>query len=369
LTVLAADGSVQPYLAKAVQPNGDYSEWTITTRPGVTFHDGAACDAAAVAGSLEHFINGLLGVTLRGIITKVSASGPDTVKVSLSQPWVAFPAYLAGGIGGQAGYVIAPSMIANKNGPQQPVGTGPFKFAEWSPNDHFTAVRNGAYWRNGLPYLDGITFKPIVDSQQRANALLAGNVDIMHTDLPASILQFRDDASYGYVDDTGHIVGEPDLGFVMLNLSVDPFKDVRVRQAMAMAINREQYRQVINKGLNPSADQPFVQGTPYYAADGGYPSYDPSKARSLVQAVARDTGKPVAFTLTSTTGASTIQEAQFLQSQLQAAGMQVQLGQVQQSELISAALGGSFQAVIWRQFAAVDPDLNFLFLITYEFFW
>src|SRR5579862_3652593 len=73
LTILAADGSVQPYLAQSVSPNGDYSQWTITTRPNVNFHDGSVCDAAAVAGSLEHFVKGLLGVTLRGIISNISA--------------------------------------------------------------------------------------------------------------------------------------------------------------------------------------------------------------------------------------------------------------------------------------------------------
>ena len=74
----------------------------------------------------------------------------DTVTITLNQPWVPFPAYLTGGIGGQGGYIIAPSMIANTNGVQQPVGTGPFKFEEWVPNDHFTSKRNPHYWRTGL---------------------------------------------------------------------------------------------------------------------------------------------------------------------------------------------------------------------------
>ncbi|HLX87769.1 MAG TPA: ABC transporter substrate-binding protein [Acidimicrobiales bacterium] len=368
LTILAADGSVQPYLAQSVSPNGDYSQWTITTRPNVNFHDGSVCDAAAVAGSLEHFVKGLLGVTLRGIISNISAPTSNTVTVTLSQPWVAFPAYLAGGIGGQAGYIISPSMIANPNGSQNPVGTGPFKFQEWVPNDHFTAVRNQNYWRAGLPYLDSITYKPIVDSEQRANALLAGNIDIMHTDLPESILQFRANSSYGYIDDSQHVVGEPDMGFIMLNLTVDTFKDIRVRRAMAMAIDRQQYIRVIDKGVNPTEDQMFVRGTPYYTSDSGYPAYNPSQARSLVQQVARDTGKPVAFQLSSTTGASTVQAVQFLQNQLQAVGMQVQLNQIQQADLINDALGGAYEAVLWRQFAAVDPDLNYLFWSPTEIF-
>lgn len=358
LTTIAADGSIQPYLAQSVTPNADYSVWTITARPGVSFHDGTPCDATAIAGSMEHFLSGLLGITLN-IVKKVSASG-DTVTVTLGQPWVPFAAYLAGGIGGQAGYVIAPSMIANKNGASNPVGTGPFKFKEWVPNDHFTAKRFPGYWRSGMPYLDQITFRPITDSEQRANSLLAGNIQIMHTDLPTSVLQFRDNQSYGYVDDSKSTAGEPDMNFVMLNVQADPFKDIRVRQAMAMAVDTSQYARVIDKGVNAPCSQPFVTGTSWYSADDGYPSYDPTKAKALINAVESDTGKPVSFTFTSTTSAYSVQIAQYLQNQLQAVGMHVQLSQVQQGQLINMALAGTYQAVEWRQFAAVDPDLNYL---------
>ena len=61
LTIIAADGSVQPYLAQAITPNADYTVWTITARPNVRFHDGTPCDAAAIAGSLNHFKDNLAG--------------------------------------------------------------------------------------------------------------------------------------------------------------------------------------------------------------------------------------------------------------------------------------------------------------------
>jgi len=221
-------------------------------------------------------------------------------------------------------------------------------------------VRNPSYWRSSLPYLDSITYRPIVDSQQRADALLAGNIDIMHTDLPSSIVQFRSNNSFGYLDDSAHVVGEPDMNFIMLNVQAAPFNDLRVRQAMAMAIDSSQYARIIDKGVNAPCNQPFVAGSPYYASDSGYPVYDPVKAKALVGEVAHDNGKPVSFTFTSTTSAYSVQIAQYLQNQLQAAGMEVQLAQVQQADLINNALAGSFQAVEWRQFAAVDPDLNYL---------
>ena len=75
----------------------------------------------------------------------MSVTGPNTVVITLKQPWVPFAYYLAGGIGGQVGYIVAPSMIAHPNGSQtNPVGTGPFKFSEWVPNDHFTCGQEPA---------------------------------------------------------------------------------------------------------------------------------------------------------------------------------------------------------------------------------
>ncbi|HXY26817.1 MAG TPA: ABC transporter substrate-binding protein, partial [Acidimicrobiales bacterium] len=307
-----------------------------------------------------------LGITWTPV-SDISVSG-NTVVISLKQPWVPFDAYLAGGIGGQPGYIVAPSMIANKNGSSQPVGTGPFRFKSWEPNDHFTAERNPHYWRPGLPYLDSVTYKPIPDAQQRANSLLAGTIDIMHTDLPETILQFRTDTSYGYVDDSEHLVGEPDINFIMINTQDPVLKDIRVRQAMAMAVNPRQYATVVDKGVNAVVDQPFIKGSPYYVADSGYPAYNPTQAKALIDQVKSETGQPVKFTLSSTPNAYSVQGVQFVQNQLQLVGIEVTLTQVQQADQINQALDGTYQTTSWRQFAAVDPDLNYLWWSPTEIF-
>ncbi|HXW33834.1 MAG TPA: ABC transporter substrate-binding protein [Acidimicrobiales bacterium] len=364
LTIIDAAGNVQPYLAQSVTPNGNYTQWTIKVRPGVRFHDGTTCDAAAIAGSMNHFKSGELGLVSTQPIQSITTSDPTTVLVNLNQPWVPFDKYLAGGIGGQIGYIVAPAMVqqisANPNAQVTPIGTGPFKFSQWTPNDHFTAVRNQDYWRTGLPYLDAITWRPIPDATQRASSLQSGNIDMMHTDVAEVILEFQNADQYGYIDDLGSVVGQPDMDFTMLNLKAAPFTDLRVRQACAMAINTEQYKAIINKNLNPISNQPFVPGTPFYAPVS-YPSFNPSQAKSLVQQVARDTSKPVSFVYGSTTDPAAVQAAQLVQTNFTAVGMQVQLQQFQQDDLINNALAGKFQAVEWRQFAAVDPDLNYLF--------
>ncbi len=363
LTIIAGDGTVQPYLAQSVTPNQDYTVWTIKTRPGVAFHDGTPCDAAAVAASMNHYVSGQLGIVTMQPVQSIAATDAQTVTVTLKQPWIPFDYYLAGGIGGSIGYIVGPSVIsqaAQSNVQVVPVGTGPFKYSTWVPNDHFSLVKNPNYWRPGLPYLDAITFRPIPDPDSRANSLLAGTVDMMHTDVATSIVQFQQNSSYGFVDDLQGVLGEPDMDFIMLNLQAPPMNDIRVRQAMAMAVNLNTYRSVINHNLNPASTQPFVPGSPYFAPTS-YPSYNPTQAKTLVQQVAHDTGKPVSFTLGSTTSSAAVQAAELLQSDLQQVGMQVQLSQFQQAEFINNALAGKFQAYEWRQFAAVDPDLNYLF--------
>jgi len=371
LTIVADDGSIQPYLAQSVTPNEDYSVWTIGVRPGVLFHDGTTCDAAAIAGSIEHFLTGELGITLSPSLAKtnaISVTAPDTVTITLNQPWVPFPAYLTGGIGGQGGYIIAPAMIANKNGGMQPIGTGPFVFDNWEPNDHFTAKRNPHYWRPGYPYLDQITFRPITDADSRASSLEAGTIDIMHTDVPEVILQFRDNTAYNYIDDSQHVVGEPDMNFLMCNLSAEPVSNLKVRQAMAMAISSRGYSKIVDKSVNAPTNQPFIAGSPYYAPDSGYPAYNPTAAAALVKEVAAEMGKPVAFTLISTPDPSSVTAAEYMQNQLQAVGMQVTLSQIQESVEINDALAGQYQTAEWRQFAAVDPDLNYLWWSPTEIF-
>jgi peptide/nickel transport system substrate-binding protein len=360
LTIVAADGSIQPYLAQAVTPNSDYTVWTITARPNVVFHDGTPCDASAIAQSMNHFLQGIYAFTVAPPIRAVSVSGPDTVTVTMVSPWVPFPVYLAGGVGGQLGFIVAPAMTTNPNAATEPVGTGPFTFVEWVPNDHFTAKRNSNYWRSGLPYLDSITFKPIIDDDQRANSLTSGEIQMMHTDEPDTILEFQDDQSYGFADDSGSVIGEPDMDFVMLNLQKAPMTDLRVRQALAMATSSPQYSQIVDKGVDAPTDQPFVTGTPYYTSNPGYPAYDPDKARSLIQQVQSSTGRPVSFTLGSTNDSYSVKSAEYLQNAWQNVGMRVQLAQFQQADLINNALVGEFQAYSWRQFGAPDPDMNYL---------
>ena len=230
----------------------------------------------------------LVGIVLTPILVSIAQSGPLACTITFTKPWAPFPYYLAGGIGGQIAYVVAPSMLANKNGTMQPVGTGPFIFKEWIPNDHFTATANPHYWRPGLPYLDEITFKPIVDAEGRAEALKSGTIDMMITDTPQIIKEFRGNSAYAYTDDSSKIYGQPDMNFIQLNCLAKPFNDPNVRRAAAMAINRPQYAKVIDQNALKLSNGVFAPGSPYYSKT----SYSRSTTRPRPRSCCRPRPRP-----------------------------------------------------------------------------
>jgi peptide/nickel transport system substrate-binding protein len=359
LAIISSDGTVQPYLAESIAPNSDFTVWTITMRPNLVFHNGTPCDAAAVAANFEAQQASLLTGPAVTTINNVSVTSPLVVTVTMKTPWVPFDFYLAGGIGGQIAFIAEPNWLKSSS-QTNPIGTGPFVFQTWNPNDHFTATKNPHYWRSGYPYLDSITYKPIPDSQQLLNSLNSNVVDIIHTSTAEVTAQLRSNSSLGYVDDSQHVAGEPDMNCLLLNLSKPPFDNLKVRQAAAMAVSSAQYAQVIDSGVSPTSTGPFVSGSPYYAPTG-YPAPDINKAKQLVQQVQQETGQPVSLTINHVPDSSTTKIAEYLQQQLKTAGMTVNLNPIQQANIINTALQGSFQAQVWRQFGAVDPDLNYIF--------
>jgi ABC-type transport system substrate-binding protein len=364
LTIILANGDWAPYLAESVTPNSSYTAWTVTLRPNVVFHDGTPCNGAALLTNFVAQSKSLLtGVVLSPTLVSITQTGPLAVTITFKQPWVPFPFYLAGGIGGQIAYIAAPSMLANANGTSHPVGTGPFVFQEWVPNDHFTATANPNYWRKGMPYLSKITYKPIPDESARAEALKSGTIDLMITDVPQIITQFRGNHSYAYIDDSTHVAGEPDMNCVQLNCLAEPFNDPNVRRAAAMAINRQQYAKVIDEGVLAVSNGLFVPGSPYYSTTK-YPAYNPSQSSKMVKAAAKAKGAPISFTYGSTNSPAAIRAAQYLQQAWQQVGFQVKTTIVQQNDTINNALAGKYQALGWRQFGAVDPDLNYIFWST-----
>ena len=350
----AADGSVRPYLARSITPNADYTEWTITLRPGITFHDGSPLDASTVKVNLDAYAHAPLTAPYFLNVVSTKVVDPLTVLVSMYTPWVPFPIYLTK----QPGYIAGLKQLADASGRAKPIGTGPFVFKEWLPGDHFTAERNPSYWRAALPYLDSITFRPIVDAQSRGNSLLAGDVDLMHSSDSQSVADFRNRPGFLQINDVDSVLGEPDQSCIMINTVVPPLNDVRVRQALAAATDRQRVIDTLFNGLTRAADGPFVPGSPYYGPTG-YPSFDQARAKRLVADYQKDRG-PISFKFVTVNTAKSRARNELLQAMWREVGIQTDIVEVEQSPLILNAIVGNFQACGWRQFNAPDPDANYV---------
>ncbi len=359
LMILDANGLPQPNLAQSVTSNPDGTVWTITMRPNLKFHNGTACNANAVAANFIAHQHSLLTGPALTPLQSVVVTSPLVVTITMKTPWVPFDYYLCGGIGSQFAFVAEPNWLATGN-QTNPVGTGPFVFQEWVPNSHFTATRNPNYWRAGMPYLDSITYRPIPDADQILASLNSGAIDILHTDTSSVTTALRANTSLAYCDDSVHVAGEPDMGCMILNLSKPPFNNLKLRQAMAYATSSEQYVAVIDQNVNLTSNGVFTSSSPYYLSDNGYPKFNLAQAKQLVSEV-KSSGGSVAFTLGHTPDPKGSQIGQYLQSVLQQAGMEITLVPILQDSIINTALTGNFEALTWRQFGAVNPDLNYIF--------
>jgi len=353
LAAVAGDGTIKPYLAQSITANADFTTWTITLRPNVSFSDGEPLDAGAVVNDLDaQKASKLFGPALAAIgsITRVDAA---TVAVAMATPWVSFPAMLTT----QVGYMASPRQLAGvSTSAHSPIGTGPFVLTDWVPGNHLTARKNPNYWRRGLPYLDSIEFRAIPDSQAREASLKAGTVDVFPTADPQTVLDFRGSAFRTYEQTKGRV----EVGLVMLNVTKPPLDDPRVRQALAYATDTARYNTLANNGILKPASGPFSSGSGY-ANDPGYPTFDLNKAEQLLAAYEKDKGVArVSFQLTTTTGPDNATAAQVIAAMWRQAGVDVTVAQMDQSQLIGSALAGSYSAVVWRQFGEADPDLDYL---------
>ncbi|NJP89439.1 hypothetical protein HCN51_08270 [Nonomuraea sp. FMUSA5-5] len=355
LVAVAADGSWKPYLAESLTPSKKYDEWTIKVRPGISFSDGISLTGDIVKANLEAQKRSPLTAAAMMPIKSFELADPMTVKVVLNQPWVAFPYLLAV----QTGMIVPPASLNDpKTASLKPVGTGPFVFKEYVPDNRMVVTRNPHYWRVGLPYLDEIEFRILPDTQTRAQTLEAGGVDAIGTSRDEDLTKFgamKD--QYTVHRAQGMAVAEY---MFLLNTAVPPLDDVRVRRALAHAMDRETVIKTLRGGLTEPADGPWSKDSPWYAP-GGYPAYDLAKATALVKEVEAEKG-PIRFELISTPDPNTMQGVELAQDMWRKAGIEVSIKQADQADLINRAITGNFSATVWTQFSAQDPDGEYVWM-------
>jgi peptide/nickel transport system substrate-binding protein len=370
LTAPNEEGEYVPYLAEAVTPNDDYTEWTITVRDGVTFHDGSPLTAEVVKNNLDayrgaeggHSRSPLLFLFVLDNIESVEVSGERDVVVTTKVPWVAFPAFLYSS--GRLGITGQAQLDDTEGCSQNLVGTGPFMLEspdDWVEGREFKAVKNPEYWQEApdgepYPYLDELVFEPIQDSEQRVNALQAGDVDLGHFSAAEDILSIRDLTADGTLS-SYESVTNAEVGFLQLNTSRPPFDDVRIRRAIALAIDPEDYRETVNKGVLEPANGPFAPGSPAYLEDTGYPTAgDPEEAERLIAEYEAEVGDLRAVVLQNTPDTLSQDQSVYLQQTLEAVGFPVELETVQQDALIDRSISGEYDMQAFRNYPGGDPD-------------
>ncbi|CAN5675563.1 ABC transporter substrate-binding protein [soil metagenome] len=364
LTVPNEAGEYVPYLAKAITHNDAYTEWNIELREGIKFHDGSDLNAEVVKNNLDAYRgtyegrSSLLFSFVLKNVKAVDAVDDMNVKVTTTKPWVAFPSYLYSS--SRLGIMAQAQLDATDDCATKPIGTGPFVFQSWTPNQKLVAKANPDYWQiapdgKPYPYASSIEFRPITDGQVRNQAIEAGDINIMHTsngdDIGNKLLKLRDAGKLNMFvsEDSGEVA------FIQLNHTIAPFDDLRVRQALAMGADRNDINNIINDGLPTIADGPFAPDSVAYVKDPGFPKFDEAKAKALIADYVKDGGK-ADFTLESTTDPTTQKLAEIIQQRAKKSGLTVKVVLRDQAALINDAIGKKYQAMLFRNYPGGDPD-------------
>jgi len=350
LTVPNSKGEIVPYLASAVEPNADFTEWTITLREGVVFHDGTPLNADAVKANLDSYRGApgapnsgpLLSILLK-FVSDVTVVDPLNVKVTLSIPVTDFPAYLYSV--GRLGIVAPAQLNAGEACATTMIGTGPFKLEQYNQNESTIVVKNEDYWQKGYPKAEKITFVPVVDGAVRANQLQGGQLDLMHTSGALQIDTLRGLGSQ--VKLLEQKTGLREIRYYFLLSGDAPFDNPTARQAFALALDRNKVNEIRNKGIFEVANSLMDVDAPGYVKNAGYPKYNLKKAKAAVQEVIAADG---AFNiiLGTTTDPDNSAEAQLLKEELEKSGMTVEIAQFDQATLINKALSRDIDVLLWR---------------------
>jgi peptide/nickel transport system substrate-binding protein len=370
LTTLNADGEAVPFLAESVEPNEDSTEWTITLRDGIKFHDGTDLTAEVVKNNLDAYRgqypgrNSLLFLFVLQDITAVDVVDPLTVKVTTARPWVAFDSFLFSS--GRMG-MMAQAQLDSEACGRDMIGTGPFKLVDWRVNSSLQLERNPEYWRkdadgNQLPYLDEIEYQPTPEAQQLQNGLDAGSVDAFHVSSNTDSLiieDLRSQADGGAINLT-ESEDFAEVGFTMVNVTQPPFDNILAREAAAAAVDREDINAITNDGIPTLANGPFAEGALGYLDDSGYEGYDPELAKQKVADYEAETGQPLEFTITAGQSSSLLQQVELAKEYYEEAGMTVNITTLEQSALITTAIEKNYQAITWRNYPGADPDLLYV---------
>jgi peptide/nickel transport system substrate-binding protein len=356
LTIIDADQQPAGRLASEWQVSDDGTTWTFTLREGVRFHppEDRPMTASDVTASIERILadetNSPWASNFEPV-DSVTAEDDRTVVFQLSQPFAPFLVKLANGFVVPEGVADADYDVAN-----QPVGTGPFVFEETVTQTRTTLSRFGDYWGtdgdgNQLPYLDGIELRPIPEGQARVTALQTGEVDYV-TEVPQTQAQALQNAS----GITFSAISGTFYDYIGQNTNAAPLDDVRLRQAISWAIDRESMVQGARFGFAEPTQDPISPASEWedlIQVDEPY-SQDQERARQLIEESDYD-GEQLTIQVGQEFQGQ-VSEAEIAQAQLSEVGLNVTIRPTEFGTLISNLNEGNFQLTVLGWSTFVDPD-------------
>lgn len=334
----APDGAFEPMLAESWDYNTNATELTLQLRKDVKFSDGTAFDAAAAKANLDSFRTGTgpQAATLK-LVTEVIADGDSTLKLELSAPEPGLLFYLSNA----AGFMGSPAALGTEAIKTEPVGSGPYilDLKATTTGSEYTFVKNKHYWAPELQHYDKIVMKPMSDITARINALVSGQID--GTLLDPKTADQADKA--GLVE---HSQTSDWSGLVIADRGgkiVPALGDVKVRQAINYALDRESILKQLQRGRGEETTQIFGTASSAFveSLDKDY-TYDPKKAKKLLA----EAGYADGFTVQIPNPGFDQALIAVLSDQLGAVGIKTEIVEVPGTQYISEISSGKYP-IFW----------------------
>lgn len=347
-------GEPVPELAESVVPSENGTIWRLKLRPGLKFSNGAPFTAADV---VAHFKDRILDPTRNqafagslGSLKEVVAIDDMTLEFRLSAPWAAFPALLSAD--NYLFWIMPANHVAasGEDVSRRPIGAGPYVMSEWKQDDSITFVKNPHFWNPKAQHLDKIVIRFLPDPMARFTAVKTGDIDIFYEPLGKQVNEARADKKLKVVEYNGTGAYTANI-----NTAVAPLDDVRVRRALAHAIDRKVELRVAFDNVGQIAESFWGPGSPWNCPDVGYPEYNPEKAKALL----KEYGKPVKITLQSQPTPTMTIPAQLYQSFWQKVGIETEIKNIQGGpSYIQPVVRGDYKIAWWEVADVPDPDFQ-----------
>ncbi|HEX2019454.1 MAG TPA: ABC transporter substrate-binding protein [Aurantimonas sp.] len=348
---------LRPGLAESYEISEDGQTFTFKLRSGVKFHNGREMTAEDVKYSLDRVTNpetqspgaGFFGM-IEGYeavesgeadsLSGVTVVDPQTVEIKLSRPDATFLHVMALNFAS-----VVPQEAVEEHGAdfgQNPVGTGAFKLGEWTLGQRVVFTRNEDYWRDGLPYLDQITFEIGQEPIVALLRLQSGEVDIPGDGIPPA--KFQEVMADPEQKDRVVEGGQLQTGYITMNVTMEPFDQKAVREAVNMAINKDRIVQMINNRALP-ANQPLPPSMPGYDESYEGYAYDVEAAKAKLAEAGYADGFDTELFVMNTDPNPRI--AQAIQQDLSQIGIRAEIQALAQANVIAAGGEKDAAPMIW----------------------